>query len=76
MARAMDSQTARKREVGPAGVRRVAYRQTVSRYPEIVELDNRDWESFYVEAFKPGRRAAALPDGAGRGKRSNRRAAK
>jgi hypothetical protein len=33
-------------------VRRVAYRQTASSYPEIIELDNREWESFYVEATK------------------------
>jgi SAM-dependent methyltransferase len=33
-------------------VRRVTYRQTVSPYPEIVELDGRREESFYVEAFK------------------------
>jgi SAM-dependent methyltransferase len=33
-------------------VRRVAYRQTTSPYPEIVELDNRPEESFYMEAFK------------------------
>lgn len=31
---------------------RVAYRQTASPYPEIVELDSRPEESFYVEAFK------------------------
>jgi SAM-dependent methyltransferase len=33
-------------------VRRLAYRTTTSAYPEIVELDNRPEESFYVEAFK------------------------
>ena len=33
-------------------VHRVAYRQTVSPYPEIVELDDREPESFYVEAIK------------------------
>jgi hypothetical protein len=41
--------------LGKAGfreVRRVAYRQTASPYPEIVELDNRREESFSVEAFK------------------------
>ena len=32
--------------------RRVAYRQTASRYPEIVELDSREDESFYLEAWK------------------------
>jgi SAM-dependent methyltransferase len=29
------------------------YRQTASRFPEIVELDNRERESLYVEATKP-----------------------
>jgi predicted SAM-dependent methyltransferase len=29
------------------------YRQTASRFPEIVELDNRERESMYVEATKP-----------------------
>jgi ubiquinone/menaquinone biosynthesis C-methylase UbiE len=41
--------------LGKAGfqdVRRVAYRQTASPYAEIVELDSRPAESFYVEAFK------------------------
>jgi SAM-dependent methyltransferase len=41
--------------LGKAGlqkVQRVAYRQTTSPYPEIVELDARPQESFYVEAFK------------------------
>jgi SAM-dependent methyltransferase len=33
-------------------VHRVGYRRTESRYPEIVELDNREAESFYVEAVK------------------------
>ena len=33
-------------------VRRVAYQQTASPYPEIVELDSRPEESFYVEAVK------------------------
>lgn len=33
-------------------VRRVAYRETVSAHPAIVELDNRPDESFYIEAFK------------------------
>ncbi|MCX6908984.1 MAG: methyltransferase domain-containing protein [Verrucomicrobia bacterium] len=40
------------RKAGFGEVRRVAYRQTVSVYPEIVALDNREAESFYVEAFK------------------------
>jgi len=38
-----------------AGFTRVdhcAYRQTASRYPEIVELDNREQESLFVEAVK------------------------
>jgi hypothetical protein len=30
-------------------------RQTASEFPEIVELDNREAESFYIEATKPGR---------------------
>jgi predicted SAM-dependent methyltransferase len=33
-------------------VRRAAFRETTSRYPEIVELDNRPKESFFVEALK------------------------
>jgi SAM-dependent methyltransferase len=33
-------------------VRRVAYRQTASDHPDIVELDNRPDESFYIEAVK------------------------
>ncbi len=40
------------RKAGFGDVRRVAYRQTASPYPEIVELDARPEESFYVEAFK------------------------
>jgi hypothetical protein len=28
--------------------------QTASRFPEIIELDNREQESFYIEAAKPG----------------------
>ena len=39
-------------KVGFGDVRRVAYRQTASPYPEIVELDARPAESFYVEAVK------------------------
>ncbi len=39
-------------KAGFSDVRRVAYRQTASSYPEITELDDREWESFYVEAFK------------------------
>lgn len=37
-------------------VRRAAYRETTSPYPEIVELDNRPKESFFVEATKCRRR--------------------
>lgn len=40
------------RKAGFSDVRRVSYRQTTSLYPEIVELDDREKESFYVEAFK------------------------
>ena len=32
--------------------RRVAYRETASPYPEIVELDSREDESFFLEAWK------------------------
>ncbi|MDP8927083.1 MAG: fibronectin type III domain-containing protein [Actinomycetota bacterium] len=34
-------------------VRQVAYHQTSSLHPDIVELDDRPAESFFVEAFKP-----------------------
>jgi hypothetical protein len=37
---------------GFAQVRRCEYRQTASRWPEIVELDNRERESLFVEAVK------------------------
>ncbi len=40
------------RKAGFADVRRVAFGETASRYPEIVELDNREDESFYLEAVK------------------------
>jgi predicted SAM-dependent methyltransferase len=40
------------RNAGFTEVRRVAYRETASRYPEIVELDSREDESFYLEAWK------------------------
>jgi SAM-dependent methyltransferase len=40
------------RKAGFADVRRVAYRITASPHPEIVELDSREPESFYVEAVK------------------------
>lgn len=39
-------------KAGFSRVRRVAYRQTASSYPEIVDLDNRPGESFYAEAIK------------------------
>jgi ubiquinone/menaquinone biosynthesis C-methylase UbiE len=39
-------------KAGFGEVRQVAYRQTASPYPEIVELDARAAESFYVEAVK------------------------
>ena len=49
------------RKAGFSDVRRVAYRQTCSSYPEVVALDtwerdSREWESFYVEAFKKSAR--------------------
>lgn len=37
---------------GFGAVREVAYRETASPFPEIVELDNRPRESFFVEAVK------------------------
>jgi predicted SAM-dependent methyltransferase len=40
------------RKAGFSSVQRVEYRQTLSSYPEIVELDNRKNESFFVEAVK------------------------
>ena len=39
-------------KAGFRNVYRVAYRQTVSPYPEIVDLDSREEESFFVEAVK------------------------
>jgi predicted SAM-dependent methyltransferase len=39
-------------KAGFARVTRCAYRQTASPYPEIVELDNRERESLFVEALK------------------------
>ena len=39
-------------DVGFRSCHRVGYRETVSRYPEIVELDDREGESFFLEAFK------------------------
>lgn len=38
---------------GFGGVERCAYRRTGSPFGEIVELDNREGESFYLEARKP-----------------------
>ena len=40
------------KKAGFSGVIRVGYRQTASPHPEIVELDGRPAESFYVEATK------------------------
>jgi len=37
---------------GFARVERCEYRETASRWPEIVELDNRPRESLFVEGFK------------------------
>jgi len=37
---------------GYSSVTRCAYKQTASRFPEIVELDNRERESLFVEAQK------------------------
>jgi SAM-dependent methyltransferase len=34
-------------------VRLLGFRETSSRYPEIIELDNRERESLFVEATKP-----------------------
>jgi SAM-dependent methyltransferase len=42
------------RKAGFARVAQVEYRMTVSRFPEVVEMDHREHESFYVEAFKEG----------------------
>ena len=40
------------RKAGFSEVRRVRYRETASAYPDIVELDNREAESLFVEAVK------------------------
>jgi ubiquinone/menaquinone biosynthesis C-methylase UbiE len=40
------------RRAGFSHIEQTAYRQTASPYPEIIELDSRPDESFYVEAFK------------------------
>jgi SAM-dependent methyltransferase len=39
-------------KAGFTSVTRCAYQQTNNRYPEIVELDNREQESLFVEAVK------------------------
>jgi predicted SAM-dependent methyltransferase len=39
-------------KTGFRDIRRCAYRQTASAYPEITELDNRERESLFVEAVK------------------------
>lgn len=39
-------------KAGYGAVARCAFRETHSRHPEIVELDNREGESFFVEATK------------------------
>ena len=41
------------RKSGFEEVRHVEYRETASHFPEIVELDNRERESLFVEATKP-----------------------
>jgi predicted SAM-dependent methyltransferase len=41
-------------KAGFADISRCAFRETKSRFSEIVELDNRPAESFFVEATKPG----------------------
>jgi acid phosphatase type 7 len=53
------------RKAGFDDVRRAAYRKTTGCHPEIVELDRRPTDSFYVEAFKrrPSRIAAAAAPG-------------
>ena len=39
-------------KAGFASIARCAFRETHSRFPEVVELDNRERESFFVEATK------------------------
>jgi hypothetical protein len=39
-------------KAGFAGISRCGYRQTNFGYPDIVELDNRELESLFVEAVK------------------------
>jgi acid phosphatase type 7 len=48
-------------KAGFTAVRRVGYRETAGPYPEIVELDSRPEESFYVEAMKPVTAPKAAP---------------
>ncbi len=40
-------------KAGFEGIVRVGYRETTTPYPEIVDLDNRERESIFVEARKP-----------------------
>jgi predicted SAM-dependent methyltransferase len=40
-------------KAGFTDVRHVGYRETASAHPEIVDLDNRERESLFVEASKP-----------------------
>ena len=40
-------------KAGFSDVRHVGYRETASTYPEIIDLDNRERESLFVEASKP-----------------------
>jgi SAM-dependent methyltransferase len=40
-------------KAGFANIEHVGYRETSSPYPEIVDLDNRERESLFVEAQKP-----------------------
>lgn len=40
------------RKAGFRAVTRCAYRETVSRFPEIVTLDNRARETLFIEAAK------------------------
>jgi SAM-dependent methyltransferase len=39
---------------GFVGVRHCGYRETSTRFPEIVELDNRERESLFIEGIKSG----------------------
>jgi SAM-dependent methyltransferase len=40
------------KKAGFARVEHVAFKQTSSRWPQIVELDGRESESFYIEAYR------------------------